>query len=201
MNSLRSISFTATSWGVLAVLVFAGAGSRMALAQQSGANDNTPSFIIGTVSGEPGTPAEIPLYFTPNGGKAIQSAHMEVEFVSNSVKFTKADKGTASAVQDFDLKVDSKELPPDAKNIRRTTLSIDVEVKDPGPKKGLPEGLLSFLDFDVPTNAKPFSIELKPLNVSAEDAAKAPVKVHAEAGKIIIALPDQPLPGCFFFTH
>jgi hypothetical protein len=69
---------------------------------------------------------------------------MDVEFVSNSVKFMKAEKGTASTVQDFDLKVGSTELPPDAKNIHRTRLSIDLAVKDAGPKKGLPEGLLSF---------------------------------------------------------
>ena len=201
MGRSRFIPFSITVIGAIAALIFAVSGSRAAAAQQGGGNNEPPAFILGTVSGDPGTTTGIPLYFKTGGGKPIRSAHLEVEFVSNSVKFAKADKGAASAVQDFDLTVDSNELPPDDKNIKRTRLIIDLAVKDSDPKKSLPEGLLSFLDFSVPTDAKSFSIELNPRVVSAQDAAKASVKVRGEAGKIIIALPDEPMAGCFFFTH
>jgi len=201
MGRSRFIPFTTTVIGAIAALIFSSFGSRAAVAQQGGGNNDPPAFILGTVSGDPGTIAGIPLYFKTGSGKPIRSAHLEVEFVSNSVKFAKANKGTASAVQDFDLTVDSNELPPDDKNIKRTRLTIDFAVKDSDSKKSLPEGLLSFLDFSVPTDAKSFSIELNPRVVSAQDAAKASVKVRGEAGKIIIALPDEPMAGCFFFTH
>jgi hypothetical protein len=197
----RNIFIAYAFTGVMAVVSLTGAGIWEALAQQSAGSDEPPSFILGTVSGDPGTTVGIPLYFNIGGGKPIRSAHVEVEFVSNSVKFVKADKGAASAVQDFDVTVDSKDLPPDDKKITRTQLTIDFAVKDADPKKSLPGGLLSFLNFNVPTDAKSFSIELNPQAVSAKDSAMAAVKVRGEAGKIIIALPDEPMAGCFFFAH
>src|SRR5262249_18744948 len=118
-------------------------------------NGGVPSFLLGTVSGDPGSSASIPLYYTPGKGQPIPSLHRDVEFVSNSVKFDNADKGTASSLQDFTLKTDSKELPPD-KNLQRTRITIDIAVPDADPKKSLPEGLLAFLNFNVPTNAKSF---------------------------------------------
>jgi len=201
MGRSRYISFASTLMGAITALFLAGAGSWPAAAQQGGGYNEPPAFILGTVSGDPGTTAGVPLYFKTGGGKPVRSAHLEVEFVSNSVKFAKADKGTASAVEDFDLTADSKEFPPDDKNLKHTRISLDIAVKDSDPEKALPEGLLSFLNFDVPTDAKSFSIELNPRVVTAQDAAKAAVKVRAESGKIIIALPDEPMPGCFFFTH
>jgi hypothetical protein len=164
-------------------------------------NANGPSsFLIGTVPADPGTSIAVPLYFTPGTGQPLRSVHLEIEFVSNSVKFDKADKGTASSVQNFDLKVESKELPPD-KNLQHTKLAIDVAVTEAGAKKSIPEGLLSFLNFKVPANAKSFAIELKPTLVSALDEAQKPVKATVEPGKIIVSLPDEPMAGCFFFTH
>jgi hypothetical protein len=181
----------------LAAAFLAGICPSSALAQKT---NTPPSFLLGTVPADPGVNVSVPLYFTPGAGQPIHSAHLEVEFVSNSVKFDKAEKGTASAVENFNLKVDSKNLPPD-QNIQHTHLDIDMAVADADAKKSLPEGLLAFLNFQVPTNAKSFSIELKPVAFSALDAAKKPVKLAAESGKIIVSLPDVPMVGCFFFTH
>ena len=201
MRRSRYVSFAFIAARAMAVAFFAGTGASPAFAQQRAGSTEPPAFILGTVSGDPGTTAGIPLYFTPGAGQPIRRVHLEVEFVSNSVKFAKAQKGAAAAVQDFDLAVEAKELPPDDKNIQRTRLNIDVTVTNSDRKKSLQEGLLSFLNFQVPTNAKAFAIELKPLTISAQDAANKPVKVTAEPGKIIIALPDEPMVGCFFFTH
>jgi hypothetical protein len=68
-------------------------------------------------------------------------------------------------------------------------------------KKSLPEGLLAFLNFTIPENAKPFSISLNPISISAEDVSKKNVEVAAEPGKVIVSIPDAPLAGRFFFSH
>ena len=179
------------------ITVLAGILASPLLAQK---NNAPPTFLIGTVAGDPGTSASIPLYFTPNASQPVHSIHLEVTFVSNSVKFDKAEKGTASAVQDFDLKVASTELPPE-QNLQHTKLDIQIGIADSDTKKTLPEGLLAFLNFNVPDNAKSFAIELKPVVIAALEPGKKPVKVSVEPGKIIVALPDAPMPGCFFFTH
>jgi len=186
----------------LASLALAGAtilgGTSPPLAQQSGGAGEPATVILGTVASDPGTTATIPLYYKPGAARSIRNVHLELEFVSNSVKFAKAEKGVAAETQNFDLAVNAKELPPDG-NIQRTRLSIDVSVADAG--KSLPEGLWALLDFRVPTDAKAFAIALNTIAVTAQDADKKPVKLMAEAGKIIVSVPDEPLAGCFFFTH
>ena len=189
-------------WHVpLASLVLAGVailgGALPALAQQSG---EPATVILGTVASDPGTTATIPLYYKPGAARSIRNVHLELEFVSNSVKFAKAEKGVAAETQNFDLAVNAKELPPDG-NIQRTRLSIDVSVADADAGKSLPEGLWTLLDFQVPADAKAFAIALNPIAVTAQDADKKPVKLMAEAGKIIVSVPDEPLAACFFFTH
>lgn len=195
-------------WITIALLLMGTAGAGLLLLpSQSGVShaaalqdSDRPSLILGTVAGERGTSVTIPLYYKPGRGAAPRSLRLDVTFVSNSVKFAKAEKGIAAETQDFDLAVRAAELPPD-NNIVRTRLSIDVAVADADNKKVLPEGLWAFLEFRIPPEAKPFSISLEPSSVSAADAAKKPVEVAAEAGKIIVSVPDEPLAGCFFFTH
>ncbi len=159
------------------------------------------SVILGTVAGERGSTASIPVYYEPGKNTRLLSLHVEVDFVSNSVKFTKADKGLAAQNQDYDISAEAKELPPDDKKIIHTRLHLDFTASGSDPKKSLPEGLLTFLNFNIPMEAKPFSISLKPITITAEDTSKKPVKVAGEAGKIIVSDPDVPLVGCFFFSH
>ncbi|HWP85215.1 MAG TPA: hypothetical protein VNN17_08495 [Terriglobia bacterium] len=158
----------------------------------------SPTLILGTVASDPGTTATIPLYYQGASAQALRSVHLEVEFVSNSVKFSRAQKGAAAQVQDFDLVVEEREQPPDDKGIRRSRLTINVSAPSAA---ALPEGLWAFLDFSVPPDAKAFSIALNPVVALARDTNGAAVSVVAEAGKIIVAVPEAPLATCFFFTH
>ena len=193
---LRSYSFVAllgTAAGVL--LLFP------ALAAAQGSARAPANLILGTVASDRGTTATIPLYYQPAEDTPIRSLHLEVDFVSNSVKFAKAEKGIASEVQDFDLAVETEELPPNDQDLSRTRLKIDIAVVDSDPGKALPRGLWTFLDFRIPDDAKPFAITLTPASVSAQDEAGQPVEVTVEAGKVIVSVPDEPLVGCFFFTH
>jgi len=68
MGRSRFIPFTSTVISAVAALIFAGSGSRAAAAQQGGGSNDPPAFILGTVSGDPGTTAGIPLYFKAGGG-------------------------------------------------------------------------------------------------------------------------------------
>ena len=176
-------------------------GAAQALGSKSSPQGESASLILGTVAGDRGSSVSIPLYYQPGKNPPLRTAHLEVEFVSNSVKFAKAEKGLAAETQDYDLAVDVKELPPDKKKVQRTRLGIDVSVAEADPQKSLPEGLWAFLNFRIPADAKPFSISLNPVSVSGQDTQKRKVDLAVEAGKIIVSVPDVPLVGCFFFNH
>lgn len=173
----------------------------VAAAQHRSASTVGGNVVVGTVASEVGTTVAIPVYFEPGKNSGVRSLHMEIDFVSNSIKFAKAEKGIASKGLNFEINVAANELPPDDKKISHTRLKVDVSVTDADASKSLPSGLVAFLNFNIPENAKPFSISLTPLTVSGEDAAKKPVEVAAEAGKVIVSIPDAPLAGCFFFSH
>jgi hypothetical protein len=172
--------------------------------QPAGKSDASSSIVIGTVAAERGTTAAIPLYYQPAKNTSARSLHLVLDFVSNSIKFAKAEKGVAGEAQEFEITAEAKELPLDTKDekkIQHSQLTVDVSLPDSSTQKSLPEGLLAFLNFKVPDDAKPFSISLTPVSITAQDSAKKPVEVAAEAGKVIVSVPDEPLAGCFFFTH
>ncbi len=193
---LRSYGFVALQGIAAGVLLLFPA---LAAAQASEAR--VPNLILGTVASDRGTTATVPLYYQPAEDTPIRSLHLEVDFVSNSVKFAKAEKGIAAEIQDYDLAVETEELPPNDQDLSRTRLKIDIAVVDSDSSKALPQGLWTFLDFRIPEDAKPFAISLTPASVSAQDEAGQPVEVTVEAGKVIVSVPDEPLVGCFFFTH
>ena len=173
-----------------------------ALAAAQASEARAPAnLILGTVASDRGTTATVPLYYQPAEDTPIRSLHLEVDFVSNSVKFAKAEKGIAAEIQDYDLTVETEELPPNDQGLSRTRLKIDIAVVDSDSSKALPKGLWTFLEFRIPEDAKPFAISLTPASVSAQDEAGQPVEVTVEAGKVIVSVPDEPLVGCFFFTH
>jgi hypothetical protein len=185
------------------VMLLSPSSSSIAEAQErkTSAAEPAANLVLGTVASERGTTATIPLYYQPGKNTRLRSLHLELDFVSNSVKFIKAEKGVAAAVQDYDLSFDAKELPPDDKKITHTRINIGISLPDAETKKSLPEGLWVFLNFNIPPEAKPFSIALNPISISAQDLARKPVEVAGEAGKIIVSVPDEPLAGCFFFSH
>ncbi len=194
---LPSYGFVSLSGiAAMALLLFPALAAAQASEARASAN-----LILGTVASDRGTTATIPLYYQPAEETPIRSLHLEVDFVSNSVKFAKAEKGIASEVQDYELTVEAEELPPSDQDLSRTRLKIDIAVVDSDPSKALPQGLWTFLDFRIPEDAKPFAISLTPASVSAQDEAGQPVEVTVEAAKVIVSVPDEPLVGCFFFTH
>src|ERR1051326_4905320 len=116
---------------------------------------DSAGLIIGTVASELGTTAAIPLYYQPPKNSRVKKLHAELDYVSNSVKFDKAEKGVASSVEDFDLKVETKDLAPDDKTFTHTRLYVDVPLLRADPKKSVPEDLLPFLNFKIPPDTKP----------------------------------------------
>lgn len=186
----------------LAWLLFAPLRVSAAQPPNGGGQDKKAgSLIIGTVAADRGTTASIPIYYEPGKGTHLRSVHLELDFVSNTVKFAKAQKGIAGQGHNFDLAVQAKDQAPDARKIVHTRLTVDVSVPESSSGELLPRGPLAFLNFTVPSQAKPFAISLKPISVSARDASSKPVQIAAEAGKIIVSVPEAPLANCFFFTH
>src|SRR5581483_7411354 len=118
---------------IAALLTIVVLSCETSLAQSS----KDSSLIIGTIATDPGTSASLPVYFKPAAGQKLRKIHLEVEFVSNSIRFTKAEKGVATQGQDYDLNVSVQALPPDEKNVKRTRLAIDFSLPDSAPGKGL----------------------------------------------------------------
>lgn len=163
---------------------------------------NAPaSLVLGTVVAERATTATVPVYFERSGNPA-RTVRLEVIFVSNSVKYTRAEKGPAAQLENFDLSVTASELAAaEEKSNIHTRLTIEAAVLDPDAKKVLPDGTLIFLSFGVSQDAKAYSIALNPESISALDSTRQPVEVTAKAGKIIIAAEGEAILSCFFFTH
>ena len=101
--------------------------------------DAVGTVILGTVAGERGTTVAIPVYYESKDNAAVRSVHLDVDFISNNVKFSKAEKGIASEMQDYDLKAEAEPLPNDNEGRSRTRIKIDVAVTEAG--KALPQGL------------------------------------------------------------
>ncbi|MSO21516.1 MAG: hypothetical protein EXQ56_13890 [Acidobacteria bacterium] len=102
--------------------------------------------------------------------------------------------------QDLTVDIQPEDLPPEANGLPQTILKINVSVSG-GDSKPLPDGLWVFLNFRLIPEAKSFAVNLQPYNVEAIGLTGKPVKVLAEAGKVIVSSDDEPLVGCFFFTH
>ena len=216
----RKLAFS-FSWMSLAVsaLILSPICCQAALAHGAGQNSSSASaepspeggtVTIGTVAGDPGTTVSIPLFYErAKAGTPLHKLQLELDFVSNSVKLGGAEKAPLPAAAEFDLKWELKELPPDQqansspdqKMVQHTRLRINVSVSDSNSGKALPEGLWAFFNFRIPPDAKPYSISVNPVAVSAESTSKNPLAVAAREGAIVVSIPDVPLVGCFFFTH
>jgi len=157
------------------------------------------AVILGTVASDPGTTASVPFYYSRGSGPSLRSLRLHVDFVSNSVKFAKADKGMAAETQDYDLAVEMEDLPANERDLPRTRLKVAVTLLD--ATTSIPEGLLAFLNFRIAPESKPFTILLQPADAEAQDTSQKPAPLAVEPGKVIIAGPDEPMPGCFIYTH
>ena len=188
-------------------LLTAAAQQNPPAAQQGGQAQaaSVPRVAIGEINGTPGSNLMVPLYFTPDPNKPVRSITIEIEYVSNSLKFQRAAAGLAVEQVGADISSTLTDGTPDARNVTRSKLRIAVVVPQREPARGIPDGLLSFLMFRVSPDARPFAIRLNTSVVAAETMQNPPQRlanVSTLPGLVVVELGDMlPEATCFFFTH
>lgn len=173
--------------------------------QAQTAAPSVPRVAIGEINGNPGSNLMVPLYFTPDPNRPLRSITIEIDYVSNSLKFQRAAPGLAVEQVGADLSSTLTDGTPDERNVTRSKLRIAVNVPESQPAKGIPDGLLSFLMFRVSPDARPFAIRLNTSVVAAETAQTPPQRVANVGtlpGLVVVEQGDLlPEATCFFFTH
>jgi hypothetical protein len=161
-----------------------------------------PRVAVGEISGTPGSSLMLPLYYTPDPKVPVKDISVEVEFVSNTLKFEKLSPGVAAEETGATVKGSVVEGKPDDKGIARSKLTITASLPADKATAGLPDGLLAYLLFQVSLEAKPFAIRMVTKVNSANDPQSKPVKVNAQNGLVTLEMMDMmPEATCFFFTH
>ena len=173
--------------------------------QTAGKNTSspTPRIALGETDGNPGGTAMVAVYFTPDRKNPLRSLTIEIDYVSNSLKFRKASIANAAEQVGATVSAAPEEEAKDEKGLARSKLRLSVSLPDRQAKEGIPNGLLTFLMFDVATTAKRFAIKLTPALISAEDVeGKKVASVVVAPGVVSVQATDlMPEVACFFFTH
>jgi hypothetical protein len=202
---------------VLLVWISAGAGQSLSAeplqkkaedkadASKESSTEAVPRVSLDEIMGSPGASLMIPFYYTPDPKEPLRSIAADVEFVSNHLKFQKFSRGVIPDDVSAEITTNLTEGKPDDKGVIKSKLHVTVSLTDKNPKKGLPEGLLAFLLFQVTMDAKPFTIKLTPSIVSGEDLNNPPrkiAKITGVPGTVVVEIPDLlPEATCFFFSH
>lgn len=178
-------------------------GGEAAKEEESGP---VPRVSLSEITGSPGASLMVPLYYAPDPQQPARSLTVDIEYVSNHLKFQKASRGVLPEDMGADISANVTDGAPDPKSgTVRSKLRVSVSLTDKNPPKGLPDGLLAFLLFQVTMDAKPFTIKLNPTVVSAEDLHTPPrkiAKIGTVPGTVIVEIPDMlPEATCFFFSH
>jgi hypothetical protein len=161
-----------------------------------------PRVAVGEITGTPGSSLMLPLYYTPDPKVPVKDVSVEVEFVSNTLKFSKLSPGVAAEESGATVKGSVVEGKPDDKGITRSKLTVTADLPADKAKAGLPDGLLAYLLFEVSIEAKPYAIRMVTKVNSASDPQSKPVKVNAQNGLVMLEMMDMmPEATCFFFTH
>jgi hypothetical protein len=170
---------------------------------QESASGVVPRVSLTEINGTPGASLMIPLYFTPDPNKPLRSITVDIEYVSNNLKFQKASKGVAADQAGAEITTAVTDGKPDDKGIARSKLIVTAALGQGNAAAGLPDGLLAYLLFQISLDAKPFAIKLTPTVVSAEDLKNQKVaQVGAEPGMVVVEVLDvMPEATCFFFSH
>jgi len=194
---------------VILPLLFCAAG-RIAVAQEgspTAAKDAShppppPRVKLGEVPATTGSSVMVPLYFTPDPKTPIRSFTLEIEHVSNNLEFQSTGDGV---VEGLEISSSVAKGKPDDKGVMRSKLRLTLALADKKSTKGIPEGLVAFLMFQLSKDAKPFVIKLTPTVFSAEDTqipARKVAKLGVEAGSVAVESSDvEPGMTCFFFSH
>lgn len=174
-------------------------------ARQSLASESVPRVSLGEITEAPGTIVRVPWYYTPDPQTPLRSLALQIDYVSNDLKFQRAEPDLVTEKAGAEVEATLTESTPDAKGVVRSQLRLTVSLREQQPKKGLPGGLLANLVFRISAQATIVSIALNTTVLSAEDIQTPPrrvAKVNAKAGRIVV-LPGEIIPQvtCFFFTH
>ena len=176
---------------------------RSEAAQEPTAKD-LPRVALGDITGTANANLMIPLYYTPDPKTPLSSLTVEIDYVSNSLKFQKALPGAVTEEAGAEVQTTLTDGVPEDKVVR-SKLRVAVALTKKQDSTGLPEGLLAYLMFRISPEAKPFAIKLNTSVIAAEDLRNPPQKVdkvHAQPGLVVVELLDaMPEATCFFFTH
>ena len=190
---------------VVPTSLFAAVSQGLSGTQVAPDPSGVPRVTVGKMTATPGEEMMVPLYFTANPKVPVRAFTVEIDYVSNSLKFQKAAKGVAAETAGIGVSTALTEGTPDDKGITRSKLRVSATPEEATQGGQLPEGLLAYLLFEVSPQAKLFSISLNLSIVSAEDINNPPQKVanvYAQSGEVVIETFDvMPQPTCFFFSH
>ncbi len=161
-----------------------------------------PRVAVGEITGTPGSMLMLPLYYTPDPKMPVKEITVDIDFVSNTLKFQKLSPGVAAEESGADVKGSVTEGKQDDKGVTRSKLTITASLPDAKAAAGLPDGLLAYLLFQVTLEAKPYAVRMNTVVTAAKDPTAKPVKVNAQNGLVVMELMDMmPEATCFFFTH
>ena len=154
-------------------------------------------------SGPPGSVVIIPIYFTPAAGVEVGRLKLTVNFVSASVKFGKLERGIAAQVPDLEFRSEIQ-FGKNEKGLETSTLTVVAGFSSPEPpKKGIPGGILGYLNLRIIEQAPAALISLRTTAEGAELGSNKPLTdIESPAAHLEIAWVDAP-PNvtCFFFAH
>jgi hypothetical protein len=163
---------------------------------QEEASKAAPRVALSELTGTPGASLMMPFYFTPDPSNALRSLEVDIEFISNNLKFQKASPGLAAEQVNAEVQASVTDGGTDAEGRAHSTLHIKATTTE-----SLPDGLLAYLLFQISLEAKPFRIRLTP-SVTATEPTLSAQQVAAEEGFVNVeALDVMPEATCFFFSH
>ena len=190
-------------WSAGSLAVAAAPPQRDKTEQESSDPKKTTRITLASTSGTPGKSVVIPIYFTHAEEMQVGRLTLEVNFVSRNLKFSHLESGPAADLGGVDLHSEVKESK-DEQELEITALTIVASfLTIPPPQKGIPAGLLAYLNFRLNENARPANISVRASGEAAELATNKPIQNLRifDAQVDVLAPGSEPMLACFFFTH
>ncbi|MBI2820431.1 MAG: hypothetical protein HYX73_10670 [Acidobacteria bacterium] len=165
-----------------------------------------PLLSVSDQTTNPGLPAVVSLYVALPKGIQLQSISAEIEWKSTKLPFVSFQRGIAAEAVGADVTTKVIRQTKDETGGEISVLQVDISLADANPRRGIAEGLLAYLTFQVANDAEPTAIELRPKLVSAQAVGTPPqqfTQAEVASGKVFVEeAPDlPPYVNCFFFAH
>jgi len=151
---------------------------------------------VGFSTAQPGDPIDIPITLSGAEQPQMGSITVELAFPKTALTFVRADAGLAGEMAEANVQGTVQNAPDDSK---LSLLTISVPAKKP-----MKPGIVAYLKFRVPTEAKKGRVQFKVRSVKAASLAGAPQPLaKGRDGAVEVFDRDEEVPqiGCFFFTH